>query len=213
MLRPIRRVVTGHDADGRSVILSDETVTTAGELPLWPGCGVTSVWVSNTAPASNRDEDLPRVMTGFPPPGSGGVSMMIMHIPPEAELDQMSPETRKAVTIPVAHTFPEAMDIDTTKSYQMHATDTMDLLIVLQGEIAMMVDDGEVILKQFDTLIQRGVNHGWINRGKETALVASATLDARPLERKRPPKPKPSDLETKGIAEASSDWWNADKAS
>jgi hypothetical protein len=79
MLIPIRRVVTGLNAEGRSIILSDETVTTVGEVQSWPGNGVTAVWTSNISPANNRDEDLPRPITGFPRPGTGGVSLMIMH--------------------------------------------------------------------------------------------------------------------------------------
>jgi quercetin dioxygenase-like cupin family protein len=82
------------------------------------------------------------------------------------------------------------VEIDISKSYQMHATDTVDYLIMLSGELTMMVDNGEVTLKPFDTLIQRGVNHGWVNRGTNPALIAAAVIDAEPLERKRKPKSK-----------------------
>jgi mannose-6-phosphate isomerase-like protein (cupin superfamily) len=191
MLKPIRRVVTGLNAEGRSIILSDETVASAFEVLQWPGRGVTAVWSSKQSPASNLDSDLPSPVTSFPKSGSGGVSFMIMQLPPESELDKMTPELRAKLTVPVARSFPEAMEIDTSKSYQMHATDTVDYLIVLSGEVTMMTDEGEVTLKPFDTLIQRGVNHGWINRGTEPALIASAVLDALPLERLRKPKPKP----------------------
>jgi hypothetical protein len=190
MLKPIRRVVTGHNAEGRSVVLSDETVRTVGESPFWPGSGVTAVWTSNTAPASNRDEDLPADVTGFPKPGSGGVALMLLHVRPEAELEKLPGEQRAQATFPVARTFPEALEIDISKSYQMHATDTLDYIIVLTGEITVLMDECEVTLKPFDTLIQRGVNHGWVNRGAEPALIAGAVIDASPVERKRKPRPK-----------------------
>jgi mannose-6-phosphate isomerase-like protein (cupin superfamily) len=191
MLKPIRRVVTGLNAAGRSVVLSDETVSSAFEVPQWPGRGVTAVWSLDRSPASNLDTDLPSPVTSFPKAGSGGMSLMIMHIPPESELQSMPPEQRAKLTIPVAHTFPEAMDIDTSKSYQMHATDTADLLVMLSGELTLIMDEGEVTLKPFDTVIQRGVNHGWINRGKEPVLIAAAVVDARQLDRKLKPKAKP----------------------
>lgn len=190
MLTPIRRVVTGHDSEGRAVIVSDEIVKTAFEVPVWPGRGVTAVWTATEGPVSNRDEDVVLPPTGFPKPGSGGASFMIMHIPPESELEKMTPEDRATATVPVARTFPEAFEVDVSKSYQMHATDTMDYLILLSGELTLLVDDGEVTLKPFDTVIQRGVNHGWINRGTEPALIMSAVLDAQPLERKRKPLDK-----------------------
>jgi mannose-6-phosphate isomerase-like protein (cupin superfamily) len=191
MLKPIRRVVTGLNAEGRSVILSDEVVTSAFEVPTWPGRGVTAIWSSAQSPASNLDADMPAQVTSFPKAGSGGISLMIMQLPPESELDKLSPEQRAQLTVPVARSFPEAMEIDTSRSYQMHATDTVDYLIVLSGEVTMMTDEGEVTLKPFDTLIQRGVNHGWINRGTQPALIASAVVDAVPLERLIGPKPKP----------------------
>jgi len=67
----------------------------------------------------------------------------------------------------------------------MHATDTLDILVMLQGELVLMLDEGEVTLKPFDTVIQRGTHHGWVNRGTEPALIASAVIDAAKLERNR----------------------------
>jgi quercetin dioxygenase-like cupin family protein len=97
----------------------------------------------------------------------------------------MSPAQRAAATVPVAQFLREAFLVDISRSYAMHATNTLDILIMLAGELTLMVDDGEVTLKPFDTVVQRGVNHGWVNRGKEPALIAAAVLDAKPLERKR----------------------------
>ena len=65
----------------------------------------------------------------------------------------------------------------------MHGTNTVDLCIILTGEVAFLVDDGEVLLKQFDMIIDRGANHGWVNRGSEVCLVACAVIAAEPLDR------------------------------
>lgn len=185
MLQPIRRVVTGHDADGRSIIVSDVNVDNSNsELPFWPGTGTTSVWTTPSAPASNLDEDLPAEITGFAPTGGGGVGFMVMELRPESELADMPPDQHALATTPVARLFPQAHEIDTSKSFQMHATDTVDLVIVLSGEITLLVDKGEVTLKPFDTVVQRGVNHGWVNRGTTPALLGCAVIDAQPLERK-----------------------------
>jgi naringenin degradation protein FdeH len=187
MLHQFRRVVTGHDAEGRSVVVSDEVVDNShSELPYWPGMGGTGIWMSSSAPAGN--EELPDLAAGFgwAPEGSGGTWLTIMQIAPESDLEGMPAEQRALATHPVARLFPQAFEIDTSRSYAMHATDTLDLLIMLSGELTLLVDDGEVLLRPFDTVIQRGVNHGWVNRGTAPALIASATIDAKPLERKRP---------------------------
>jgi quercetin dioxygenase-like cupin family protein len=63
----------------------------------------------------------------------------------------------------------------------MHRTETIDYVIVLAGEIDMVMDDSTVQLRAGDTLIQRGTNHAWMNRGTETARVAFVLVDAEPL--------------------------------
>ncbi len=179
MIKTFRRVVTGLNAQGRSVIVSDETMTDAYERPEWPGCGVTSAWSAGAVPVDNTT--MPKAIAGFPV--ANGVSLMIMEIAPESELDAMSPEQRARALEPVARGFPQAIEIDTSKSPAMHATDTMDMLIMLQGELVAIVDDGEVTLKPFDVLIQRGVNHGWINRSDKPAIIAATVIDAKSFDR------------------------------
>ena len=70
---------------------------------------------------------------------------------------------------------------DTTRHPSMHRTKTVDYIILLKGEVSMLLDEGEVELKPFDVLIQRGTNHGWVNRGTETALLVAVLIDAKPL--------------------------------
>jgi naringenin degradation protein FdeH len=184
MLKPIiRRVVTGQNQQGRSVIVSD------GPAPAlawegWPGRGVTYIWGNAQTPANNADLRSPEETGDIAIlPAGSGVSFIVMHIPPESDLEKMSPELRKQVTIPVARTFPNALELDTSKGYGMHGTDTMDWLILLSGELTLLVDEGEVTLKPFDTVIQGGANHGWINRGSVPAVIASTVIAAEPLNR------------------------------
>jgi mannose-6-phosphate isomerase-like protein (cupin superfamily) len=67
---------------------------------------------------------------------------------------------------------------DTTRSPGMHKTKTVDYIILLSGEVTMLLDEGEVDLKPFDVVIQRGTNHAWVNRGAEPAVLAAILLDA-----------------------------------
>lgn len=71
--------------------------------------------------------------------------------------------------------------VDTTRSPVMHKTKTVDYIILLSGEITMLLDEGEVDLKPFDTVIQRGTNHAWINRGSEPALFAAILIHAEAI--------------------------------
>ncbi len=64
---------------------------------------------------------------------------------------------------------------------RMHRTETIDYVIVMQGELDMDMDDSTVKLKAGDVMVQRGTNHAWVNRGKEVARAAFVLIDAKPL--------------------------------
>jgi uncharacterized cupin superfamily protein len=68
--------------------------------------------------------------------------------------------------------------VDTRRGPGMHRTKTTDYIILLSGEITLMLDDGEVDLKPFDVVVQRGTNHAWVNRGSTPALLAAILIDA-----------------------------------
>ena len=60
----------------------------------------------------------------------------------------------------------------------MHRTDSVDYAVVLTGEIYMMMDDEDYLLKAGDTVVQQGTNHAWSNRGTEPCLIAFILVDA-----------------------------------
>jgi len=60
----------------------------------------------------------------------------------------------------------------------MHRTDTVDYGIVLSGEIVMLLDDQDVLLKAGDTFIQRGTNHAWSNQSSKPCQIAFVLIDA-----------------------------------
>ncbi|HEY2533069.1 MAG TPA: cupin domain-containing protein [Xanthobacteraceae bacterium] len=63
----------------------------------------------------------------------------------------------------------------------MHRTETIDYVVVLEGEIEMDLDDSTVKLKAGDVMVQRGTNHAWANRSSSRARVAFVLIDAEPL--------------------------------
>ena len=70
---------------------------------------------------------------------------------------------------------------DTTRHPGMHKTRTIDYVVLLSGEVTMLLDKGEVDLKPFDVVVQRGTSHAWVNKGKEPALLAAVLIDAKPV--------------------------------
>jgi len=62
-----------------------------------------------------------------------------------------------------------------------HATDTIDYVVVLKGEVYFLLDEEEVLLKAGDMLVIRGTSHAWVNRSSEPCILAGAMIGANPL--------------------------------
>jgi quercetin dioxygenase-like cupin family protein len=61
----------------------------------------------------------------------------------------------------------------------MHRTETIDYGIVLSGELTLILDDSEVLLKAGDMVIQRGTNHSWSNRSDKPCIIAFILVDGK----------------------------------
>ena len=132
--------MTGTDDEGRSVILSDDGGTDAGRL------GPTGLWLTDPAKGldavAGPDTDY---ATLEPPPG--GTSWRIFDLP----TDEQVAEYLKS----------RDPDADTGG---WHTTETIDYVMILDGEVTLAVDDGTVDLKTGDCVVQRGTNQAWRNQ-------------------------------------------------
>lgn len=182
MLRPVRRIVTGHDAQGRSIVLSDAVSPHVLENPVRPGRGLTDLWRTDAVPASNAGEadgaDRPVTLN---PPERGTVFRFFQINPLSAEAD-LTPEEREARYAAAFRQMGAAEErVDTSRHPGMHKTRTVDYIVLLEGEVTLILDEGEVDLKPLDVVVQRGTNHAWENRGTEPAVLAGILIDAEPL--------------------------------
>jgi mannose-6-phosphate isomerase-like protein (cupin superfamily) len=174
MANKIRRVVTGHDANGRAVCIADGVATNILQRPNRPGVTLTNLWKNDGVPTewdgATETVDGPFVLH----PPKGGVVFRVVEFEPE------DPEVLKTLDGKAAFAEMGAAHaiVENARHPFMHRTDSVDYAIVLRGEITMLLDDSEVHLKAGDVLIQRGTNHAWSNRGKETCLIAFVLVDA-----------------------------------
>jgi hypothetical protein len=174
MLKPIRRVVTGHDAQGRSVILTDGPSPHVLTIPGVPTFGLTNLWVTDRAPADNvgAADGAARPVV-LEPPASGTI-FRIVEFPPDHTLAGFD-RTKAFESMGAGH----AMDRDASRHPGMHRTATVDYAIVLSGEIWALMDEGETLLRAGDVLVQRGTNHAWSNRSDRPCTIAFSSHDAR----------------------------------
>ena len=68
--------------------------------------------------------------------------------------------------------------IDTSKHPAMHKTDTIDYIILLDGDVTLILDKEEVDIKPHDVVVQRGTNHAWVNNGNNPALLIAVLIDS-----------------------------------
>ena len=173
MANKIRRVVTGHDAQGRAVCIADGYATNILQRPNRPGVTLTNLWQNTRVPTEydgpTETVDGPFVLH----PPKGGVVFRVVEFEPE------DPEVLKKLDGKAAFAEMGAAHaiVENARHPFMHRTDTVDYAIVLRGEITMLLDDSEVHLKAGDVLVQRGTNHAWSNRGTETCLIAFVLVD------------------------------------
>ena len=164
-----RRIVTGHDADGKSIIAIDGPATQFG-----------AYWQTEGTPADNRAKGDAAQGVRSLEPAIGGSIFRYAVIPPE---DPSVPREKREAEIAkaFAQMGAEHCRPDTTRDPGMHKTRTVDYVILLSGEVTLLLERGEVDLKPFDVVVQRGTNHAWINKGKEPAVIAAVLVDAQKL--------------------------------
>ena len=178
MSHEMRRVVTGHDARGRAVVLSDGPAPFVHVNKLDPSWFSVDFWRTGETPA--RIVAQAEEPTGGPRrqmPARNGTVLRINHFPPESEdVRRMDPEASRrafaALGNEKAATFGKG-----GRHPLMHRTETIDYAIVLAGEITMVMDDRDVELKAGDVLVQCGTNHAWSNRSTSPCIVAFVLID------------------------------------
>ena len=150
-LPPVRRIVAGHDANGVAQVLIDGAATNRKLSPT--GASSVLIWSSDTTPADiSVGEDIEDY----------GARKLGSAPPPDG--------TRFAV-----------IDFPPHSTGSIHRTESLDYVIVLNGEIDMQMDQSTVSMRAGDVLVQRGTNHGWINRSDRPARLAFVLIDAKPL--------------------------------
>ncbi len=189
-----RRVVTGHDIDGQSILLMDGLAPNVKEMSAIPGLALTDLWETTASPASNEgDADGAGRPVRLEPPSNGTI-FRIVELPPDATWRGKTNACEGFDSIGASH----AQD-KTSADPMMHITATIDYIVVLKGEIYAIVDKGETLLKAGDVLIQRGTRHSWSVRGNEPCVLAAILVSAAPygaaLRRKSTAR-KPLDTRT-----------------
>jgi mannose-6-phosphate isomerase-like protein (cupin superfamily) len=163
-----RRVVTGHDRNGKSIVLSDGPPPQHHPMHgAEVGADFFEIWNSTrSVPVLNATEPEPNERAFSIMPVSGHLLRIIEIYPP-------SQGGKRTV---------------------MHRTSTLDYVVVIRGEVVLVLDDSEVTLRPGDVVVQRGTDHAWENRASQPAQMAFFHIDAQFSEQLGKLLPQPLQL-------------------
>jgi hypothetical protein len=178
-IRPVRRIVTGHNSEGRSIIVSDAASPHAMALAGVSNFGVTDIWKTDSAPASNAgDNDACEGPIKLAPPPSGTV-FRVVQFPPDKEYVGKWKADKAFASM--GDSGAEAIHEAPVRHEAMHTTQSVDYAFVLEGEIWAVLDEDEVRMVTGDVLVQRGTSHAWSNRSDAPCMVGFVLIDALPI--------------------------------
>ncbi|MDB5804333.1 MAG: cupin superfamily protein [Betaproteobacteria bacterium] len=177
-IKPIRRVVTGLNAQGKSCVLYDSAAPGVKASAFKKGTGMTDIWLWNESPApidGNRDDgDVP---FHFEPPETGGRLRVV-----QSECKPKDYDASKDTYITAEHA-PRRTEGGTWErgrqslfQTRIHKSETLDYGVMLSGERVLVTDESEHVLTPGDVVIQVGSWHAWSDRnfGSQMAFVMMA---------------------------------------
>lgn len=178
MTVPTRRIVTGINDKGRSVILSDGPTPNLFGPPNAPY--LINFWATRGSPARYEDSEDPAASAIPLHPFPGGATFRFFRVPPEQVFaGQTEQQRRAAAAAYYAEVGAAEAYVPDGRHAAFHRTHSVDFIVLLEGEITLMVDEGEVRMRPFDVVVQRGTNHAWVNHGETMALLMAVLVDGK----------------------------------
>jgi len=175
----VRRVVTGHDKNGKAIVLADGLVPRVYTNPVRPGHRSSDIWETRgmPVPITREEPDPVAEVSRFLSPL--GVKIRISELEPEPEsvrnLDpREAAEWYKASGHSSSSTFGKG-----GRHPLMHRTETLDYAVVLEGQMTLVMDDQEIVLNAGDVVVQRGTNHAWSNRSSKRVRMLYVLIDGK----------------------------------
>ncbi len=169
----VRRIVTGHDAQGRSIVTEDQAAPSVHGNPKRVGYCLTQLWMTDQTPATVGNEADPTSRPLKLEPPKNGTVVRIVEFGPEGDwLEKMDADATRVAWGAIGTDTASTNRDGQAKHPLMHRTQSVDYCYVIEGEIWLVLDQEEVLMRTGDFAVERGTNHAWANRsGKPCKLL------------------------------------------
>lgn len=170
-----KRYVVGPDANGKSAVLMQESTNVQEKHGVfWRS----TLWSTGEVPVDNSIAgDRADGITDRDPP-RGGMLYRAVQIVPDTPETALRVKELKLLHASVGQKH-EPTEADLARHPSMHRTDTLDCITCVIGEIYLVTDIDEVLMRPGDSVVIRGTNHAWSNRSAEPTLLVGCMIDAR----------------------------------
>lgn len=178
--RAIRRIVTGHDAQGRSIVTEDRAAPSVHTNPKRVGYHLTQLWMTDQTPAyvGNEPDPTDRPLRLEPP--KGGTVVRVVEFGPEGEwLNKLDAAGAREAWGDLGKGRASTNTDGRARHPLMHRTQSVDYGLVLEGEITLVLDEEEVVMRAGDFLVERGTNHAWANRSGKPCKILFVLIDGQ----------------------------------
>lgn len=176
----IHRVVTGHDEHGNAIIVEDGPLKTVKDIEAIPGTRFHEVWSTDGSPAFiSRLQNDPTIGPVVLPPLKNGTRIRFVDIPPDTE--EFLAHGKDNMKDAFSNIGDEGASTvkDNSPHPLMHRTESVDYGIVIEGEMTLIVDKGEALLKPGSVVVQNGTNHAWANRSGKMCRMLFILVDGK----------------------------------
>jgi mannose-6-phosphate isomerase-like protein (cupin superfamily) len=172
----VRHVVTGRDAHGKSVIVSDEK-TSPITVDAIRGSEFYMVWGTDDGIHTlGSQAEEPKVFPFFP--GPGGTRFLLIRFPPQSSTAAPAGDPGR-LALMIEDKLPGMVSAFEPDHPGMHTTDSIDYGLCVEGEMYLELDDGRTVhLTPGTCVVQRGTRHAWHNRGSKPALMMYVLVGA-----------------------------------
>lgn len=175
----IHRVVTGHDEQGRAVVTHTGSLPTVCEISAVPGTVFHEVWSTGATPALIDNGPDPTAGPLALRPPCCGTRVRFVDIPPDtADFLRHGAQRMHAAFSQIGDAKASTVQVSSPHPL-MHRTESVDYGVVIEGEMTLVLDDSEVLLKQGSVVVQRGTNHAWANRSGAPCRMLFVLVDGR----------------------------------
>lgn len=172
----VKRVVIGVGPDKKSAVIHRDSPNHQ-EVPsiFWRS----TLWATSELPVNNQIPGDRGADVVAREPAENGLAFRALEIPPDIKDTKKHVEVLKELNKKVKQKYPPT-EKDFERHPSMHRTDTCDMFVVASGEIYLMSDTDETLLKPGDTAVVKGVNHAWSNRSDKPCVIVGVMVHSDP---------------------------------